>query len=427
MAPDPRRSYPPATSSLHPTEPTTVSRTSSIFPYSTARPPTNYSQQSWLPRNIPPVPPPHVPARGESQDGQDPFGGIVEEDEDDMERETPLYARSDWDGQNDDSDGSETTGGTTTGTDTAWSRSSFALTTAPPRQNGTGLGEIREEDENSPRSGGSGGYEYAYGDGLVQSPGMMSATPTSSKWGQGGAPLLTPGMRTPGTPHTPWSAVLARGNREGRDSQEIKQWGKEKRGTYTSRKSSLPSVLDLEHLTKSSKKDGGGARDPFADTPNRTTTLPDPSTFPIPLTPPDGGSGDGGGQSTTNLMTPGAHQKLGRMSVAPARYTLPGQSSSPSRSLPHSTNGSSIPGSLTKVGQVGMVGGNGVKRTYLAYRPFITAGLCLIAALLLTISLQNTQGPVGRYVVVKQGAFSVSPSGVGDVALGVNGWCPLTG
>jgi hypothetical protein len=104
-------SYPSATFPRTPTD-----RASSIFPYSTARPPTNYSAQSWVaPRNAPAPTHAHVPLisarpyRGSAASGAGRASLVSRSDSDSStdssqtsgseegdSRETPIYARSDW-------------------------------------------------------------------------------------------------------------------------------------------------------------------------------------------------------------------------------------------------------------------------------------------------------------------------------------------
>jgi hypothetical protein len=175
-------------------------------------------------------------------------------------------------------------------------------------------------------------------------------------------------------------------------------------GSYDSlRKSTLPSVLELEHLTKGSKKkkrksknkNKRNSQDPFAEN----------------LSP--------------DLMTPAAQQRLGRMSVAPARYRDEDALGLPQEKRPR---GSRSPDSSTKrMAAVPVKTIGGMSRFYQTWRPFVNPGLGLVSALLLTISLQNNPGPLSRYLKVPGGTFTVTPRGVTDVGLGVNGWCPLTG
>jgi hypothetical protein len=172
------------------------------------------------------------------------------------------------------------------------------------------------------------------------------------------------------------------------------------------------------------------------------------------------------------LLTPAAHQRLGRMSVAPARYTLPpsaghghigargispGDSASPKSA---ESNPYAPPGGLRfqqdqmptpsktkkkkkgirilKKGLItpamrtqdqGFLANMRVSefgRTYMAYRPFITPALLLTSAMLLTLAMQPG-GTLGTFVAVENGGFGgkVHDGMMGKVGLGISGWCQL--
>ena len=316
--------------------------TSSIFPYSTARPPTNYSAQSWLPQN--PQPPP-VPTSTDSRVPADenPFGGMEEEEEElEDPRETPLYARSDWEGDQ------ET--GPISGTGTAWSRSSFAgMTTAAPTAAFGGLEEIREVHDEEEEL-------------IVEDPAHAGRILSPER------PIST-GMRQRLTGHAS--------------------------------EASLPSVIDLEDLKLSS-----AVANPFADPvvePNRrrTSYLPEPTpNLQIERASPD-------------FMSPAAHEKLGRMSVAPARYTLPPVQ----RDV--STNGS---GDQASSLSLPVSFGSKAHQYFYTYRPFINTLLSFICVIFLTLAVQ-TSGTVSTIVIVQPGAFSVDAANGATVGLGAFGWC----
>lgn len=389
-----RVSDPPRAGTLHPTSPTATNdrstRASSIFPYSTARPPTNYSEQSWLPpKDAPPVPPralslPESPAYSPYGDGAD---------------ETPSYARPDWDQER--SPATETS---------AYSRSSFAgMTTAPPttafRLNT--LGDIQEEEEDRQSDGtrmsGQNG-DWGVG-GLVASPGAMTATPARSVFGDhhrvkasdAGVVTRRESDYRLGYVNSPGELTPASRGSNGRDS---------------ARKSTLPSVLDLEHLTQTR------GEDPFADgaTHRRPYEQQTPSHnadgFEHNATPLMGQS--------PKLMSPAAQQRLGRMSVATARYTA-----NRKKQISGLFDDGHTRSDGRDLADLPLKGASGAARFYLTWRIFIAPALCLTAALLVTISLQNNPGTVSRYVSVPSGVFTKSPSGVGEVGLGANGWCPL--
>lgn len=339
-------SHPPPSPDLpSPTNPRDT-HASSIFPYSTARPPTNYSDQSWVPpKPAPPVPPRH-PSRALSN--ENPFGGI-EEDEEELEdsRDTPLYARSDWEDEE------------RTATGTAWSRSSYAgMTTGAPKSAFAGLDEIVEEDDE-----------------IFEEAQIMP-------------PAVVPPQEQGLAPRQPPSAGSSM----------------RKRFTGHTDRSTLPSVLDLEHLTATAP-----AVDPFADPKNtnrarrRTSYLPEPTPDPEAF------------RASPDLLTPAAHQRLGRMSVAPARYTLPAARKDSDTSVP-------VPKSQSPVLTAPFSGWSKVRRLFQAYRPFVNAELTLISAILLIMSRQNGSG-LSNVVAVAAGAFSVDAANGAEVGLGAVGWC----
>ena len=307
--------------------------------------------------------------------------------------ETPLYARSDWDATTDG-------GGVTPGRTprkahddeleteaSAWSRSSFAgMTTGVPftgRRTNT-LGDILEEgheDEYAPHTAQSAQTGW-YGEEMVMSPGAMTATPRTAP--------------------SPYSAYDPQTRQSGYTEQ---------------RKSTLPSVLELEDLVKGNQagESERGARQRAA---YQAQPTPDHLgyTYDYDAAAPDRLA------SGMEIMTPDAHQRLGRMSVAPARnqddqdeyWNEKDVSQEGQRNLAQDVKSA-------------MAGRSGVVKGYLIYRPFISTILTIVAALLVTISLQNNPGKISRYIVLKDGSFAVYPSGVGDVGLGANGWCQVNG
>lgn len=413
-----RRSDPSSTpASFYPTSPTVsrdsrATRASSLFPYS--RPTTEYSTQSWVPAA------PILQSRRRPPSNR---SSVESSEAGTLEGETPLYARSDWD---DDEDPPKTDG-------SAYSRSSLGMTTAPL---GTGrrantLGDIQEEEEEYSLTDGStprNGAAWGAGE-MVMSPNSIGADPltarstlsylqesppprhkerqrsTGDPWGAGDM-VNSPGeMSVPGTATAMLPTQFGNGmimspglmTPYTADGTHIayRDGSQDAMGKYEdNRKSTLPSVLDLKHLTKGMKPQQRG-EDPFADT------------------------------NSPNLMSPNAQQRLGRMSVAPARYMddkQDGPDEKRARGLmsPGEGAGSKIAAVPTKT-----IGGT--SRFYQTWRPFINPTLALASALVLTISLQNNPGPMSRYLKVPAGAFAIAPRGVGDVGLGVNGWCPLTG
>lgn len=439
-----RRSFPPS-SPQFPSSPTATrtTRASSIFPYSTARPPTNYSTQSWLPQNQPPVPAASRPSQPVRADSNNPFGGLRDDDESTVadrgarraetyigdEGETPLYARSDWDGSE------HTPIPTGQATESIYSRSSYAgMTTAPITsrgRTGTNLDKIYEDDEASLASSTSQGRlissrDNYFSNGLVQSPGAMTASPRTASYTLGYGLTQSPGLMSAPikTPTTPWTPSV--GNHGSRRKSRSSKSRSEVQGHV--RRSTLPSVLDLEHFAGG--KPRRGSVNPFGDEHGvsgaRQRISYRGETTPTLFNDPRGDVNGMDGASSPNLMTPAAQQRLGRMSVAPARYTLPPRGESRGSVL--SANEQDDTSGLAKLGAgVETVGKKGIARTSLAYSPFITAGLSLAAALLLTISLQNDPGTLSQYILVAPGGFAVSPNGVGSVGLGPSGWCDMSG
>lgn len=407
----------PPPSSLYPASPAARgSRSSSIFPYSLARPPTNYSQHSWVNPDIPPIPSTNG-QRYSRPPPEIPLGGTEEEDEEQLEGETPLYARSDWDESNRSTVGTD---------DSAYSRSSFAgLTTAPPTTawRANTLGDIREEEEYTAESAEgegrvvNGGWGYGE-DRLMMSPGAMTATPrtnvsgqaqsqTHGQWVDNGL-TMSPGAMT-ATPQTAMYGANGLTMSPGAITPKTQ-------GRYESvRRSTLPSVVELGHLT-------GHKQDPFADPSGTTHRRGYGQQTPVHTVSQSPGAGlSPRAINSPRLLSPGEQQKLGRMSVATARY-LDNTSSRAKKAPPFDPyEMSDDVAALPKRGVTGSL------RFYSTWRPFIVAALSLVSALLLTISLQNNPGPVSRYIIVPSRGFSKSPSNVGDIGLGVNGWCPLSG
>ena len=441
---NPRRvSDPPVSTSTYPASLSArASRSSSIFPYSLGRPPTNYSQQSWVNPEAPPVPDEHT--RGHLRPPESPFDGIAEEDEEQLEAETPLYARSDWD---------ESIRSPIDTDASAYSRSSFAgLTTAPPttapRTNT--LGDIREEDEYilGEDEDGRGGWGFGGGQ-MMSSPGAMTATPRTATSGQQRGQWATDGLTmSPGAITS--SPYTGQAQEYGRAAQA--QWAEngltsspgaisatprkavfgqtdlttspggitpatQDRSKYESlRRSTLPSVLELEHLTRSKQ-------DPFPDPGGASLRGGYGQATPVHTVGQSPGADSSSPRSARSprLLSPAAHEKLGRMSVATARYSeATGRHKKKHLAFKETEGGSNL-------AELPVKGVSGLRRFYLTWRPFIVATLTLVSALLLTISLQNNPGPVSRYIIVPADAFVKSPSNIGQVGLGVNGWCPLDG
>jgi hypothetical protein len=452
-----KRNVQPA-SSIYPPTPASErgTRTSSIFPYSVARPPTGYTSPPA--RGVPQfdmnLSPPH----------QDPFDD--EEDEVPIDtRETPLYARSDWGG--------------TTGVGTAFDRSAFPstepLALPPPR-----ITPNDESEAGAPKTIWSRS-SYHPDDNPLAQPQMQGLNDDNNDLYTGQAPTTawtrssyqasppprlsqlvhqplpaTPsrparnparksvkkntyhgGLKSAGTRHqsqlvditemsedshsrsshvipieqndNPFSPAFATAPTHVQQpiSKPLSGYGKKHH------RSTLPSILDLEHLA---------ARPHKLDTRPRSAGALDPPR-------PDF---DRMGAESPRLLTPEAHNRLGRMSVATARYTSPSRgNTSRSGSNPRSSNQdstvsvSSAIRSLKKpVGWFGNIKNLGVVRWYMTWRMFINAGHVLMGALLLTIALADPGSGLGYLVQIKEGGLAGMPAD-GGFGLGVNEWCQL--
>ena len=400
---------PPDTGSLYPVSPTSRgTRASSVFPYSIARPPTNY-----------------MPRHGR----RDTKGTDIED-----EGETPMYARSDWDDDEPERGGVE--GGPTAGT--SWSRSSYAGAYTAQLTNATGftapLDQIREQDESP--------VMLDYGE-VTQSPAPVTAssmaTPLSARLRE--SPRSFKGFKCQSSFRSPRSARHRKrsGSRSTTSTYTAKPGHTDPFAPHSkelARRSTLPSVIELENLTGplhlKTKNDN-----PFADpdphalrqrAPYHPQETPAQGAFDPRSFSPSAGSMD--------LMTPAAQERLGRMSVAPARYSVSPQPSSSRKSKSRQSNDrgatplSNLPGRLTpnlNPKNLSKWGSNTVIRGYLIWRPFINATLSLLCALLLTFTLQMSTSSVSRVMKVQPGVFNRSVGVGATVGLGVNGWCQITG
>lgn len=491
-------------SSVYPSTPGSGrgTRASSIFPYSVARPPTDF---------VPPAIP--VPDSGRSEstlkrpgppairvDRDDPFRDDPNDEEEPIldTRETPLYARSDW--------------GATTGTRTAWSRTSY-----PDFKDEIGRREeVMTEGGDGPKTIWSrssytsdrslspppplpAAKAERQVDGLrdpyIHEPGTawsqesyrarasrLSATTTTAP--TRGSTTLPPTHMIPlagGTGkksrqsvvNTHYSSALkSAGSRKPSQLVDITEMSEDShshshassdevrpmttgsvmmhRGgpgdeaenpfspmfakTITSparrptspgkqaghhHRSTLPSILDLEQLAARPKV---AHRPHSAGPPNMADSLERPR---FALGRP--------GTDSPRLLTPEAQNKLGRMSVATARYSLPpnregGRTrSNPSRtSEPHSTASkhSAIHSLKATASGWRRFKEMGAVKWYRTWRPFITAIHALLAALLLTIALADQSSGLGWVIKIQQGGLATMPA-VGGFGLGVSGWCQL--
>ncbi|WVQ80424.1 hypothetical protein IAT38_002529 [Cryptococcus sp. DSM 104549] len=418
---DSQSSYPPTTAL--PTLPTSPFRrrpdtaytdnpADQPFQYSTAGPPTGYSEldTAWSQpsrhlatrRGGGDSPVPLVPRiqKGEplsaKEREENPFGGVEESD---GEYTGDLYQRSDW--------------GDPPTTATGWSHSSWAGPTTAGTRN---LDGIKEDEEwipplpgmgrlSAPAEGvgydarGGAGPKYAYDQGMVMdSPGEM-----------------TPGVYKDRMPAASQTGGMYRG---------------ETQPEMIERRSTLPSVLDLDHLDRLSKPVPAQLPlhtnpDPFAD-PSNASAPRQRASYAAQPTPDMGGlphqeiytyRGSGG---SAKLLSPEAHARLGRMSVAPARYTLPPQRTPRNRALRFPTS-PSLPIPTKHL--------SAPYKFYLTYRPFLSPVMALGCALLLTVASGVSTSVVSGFVRIGNGVFTGSQgggNGAGDgVGLGAWGWCQL--
>jgi hypothetical protein len=420
-------SYPSATFPRTPTD-----RASSIFPYSTVRPPTNYSAQSWVaPRNAPAHA--HVPlisARPYRGSGASQASLVSRSDSDSStdssetsgseggdSRETPLYARSDWG----ESEYPATAGGRgsrrwSAGSPsrrdsgrwkeekTAWTQSSWF----GPR---TGeLHQIREDDEDEEAEGGGESHVHSEGyDGYEEVDLDEGRREQEEGYCWTGDMVASP-MSLPAKSMTsrPQSSFVQLSH----DHQPLKD---------ASRRMTIPSVLSLGQLLgKPPSAPNRMPTNPFDDPPSHLIqeTRAGPAlrhSYTAQATPGGPLSQSPSDTSGAELMSPEAQQRLGRMSVAKPRYSIP--------ALGH-VGRSRSKGMASVVSQPR--GGAGIKhsglgRVYRIYRPFVRVGITTLAAMLVTVAV-STGKTLGGFVKLQQGALAVMPV-QGDVTLGVTEWC----
>lgn len=450
--------YPPKSAlALSPSYPRPPSGTSDFdnedrpFQYSTAGPPTVYSELETVwsqpshmqPRSagfpVPPLPVPG-PSKNNVISPESPLDGI-EDDEDYKEDDVDdLYHRSDWEEEPKTSA-------------TGWSRSSWA----GPTTGGTHLthfsklGGIMEDEEEwippvptitpnqlmpqrpsaPPESVRYGGVEYAVDQGeVMDSPGEM-----------------TPAAYRDRDRNIMPSMIGARMDNDDEAPRDL---------SMAQRQSTLTSILDLDHLVKKPAAPPAvndeqhifnsyqtqphfQSQDPFADSPTDDAPQDDQgltrhrSPYAAQTTPDltktyNRGHGPGLG-SSPKLLTPEAHQKLGRMSVATARYTIPPQRN-PGKVLGLPFHNSRWLKCDDDNGLPPLLSLSAPRRFYLTYRVFILPLLTLTCALILTMCNTTSSSSLSGFVKIGNGVFQGaqggSGTGTGDgAALGVWGWCVL--
>lgn len=198
-------------------------------------------------------------------------------------------------------------------------------------------------------------------------------------------------------------------------------------------RSTLPSILDLEDLAARPRL-SPSQRPHSADNAPRTGLGSGLKTgYSVDSLEPPRGFGGRAGTDSPRLLTPEAQNRLGRMSVATARYSLPPKlrSGNPSRGSgsekprTHSTAALAAARSLKKPAgwwknftQMGMV------KWYRTWRPFITALHTLMAALLLTTAMADQNSGLGWLIKIQAGGLATMPA-TGGFGLGITGWCQL--
>jgi len=483
-----KRNVQPA-SSIYPPTPASErgTRTSSIFPYSVARPPTGYTSP----------PAPHFDMNLVSPPTANPF----EEDEEEIPidtRETPMYARSDW--------------GATTGVGTAFSRSTF------PENNGQGPDQLAipplplaNDDDGTSEIGAPktiwsrSSYHPDDDDNEellpppIVGPGLERGHTMDDVY-TGQAPT-TAWTRSSYAPTIPFSPIVNQPlpptpSRPARNPARPKSNSRQSKNRYTGpagrNQSQLVDITELSedsHSTRSHSQTFGHDRLSVDVVPIQQPDNPFSPAFatahqnqPIPRSAPL--SGDAGkklqhrstlpsildlehlaarprtllhsqslrrprsagdvldppqvpfnrmGAESPRLLTPEAQNRLGRMSVATARYSAPPSRgtntsrSNPSRSSnPDSTiSRTSVIRSLQKPASwLSNIRNTKVVRWYRTWRDFINAGHVLGAALLLTIALADPASGLGYIVKIKKGGLASMPAD-GGFGLGVSGWCQL--
>lgn len=381
------------------------------------------------------------------------------------ERETPLYARSDWGGSDVGASAAghsasgrrsllpsasvrssrrrdATRRGDTDGEEydadekwreksTAWTQSSWA---GPRTDDLRTVPEGPEEDElaytGTPQQVAYDGPALA---GARTEGGKRRSKPlpdTSNKRQTvfGGALMASPGMMSDiGTARDPTTAMSGRYSLQYTAGPGASQYGEYDRRPRWE----LPSVFSLGQLQHTAAKMEHA--DPFHDRhatgPGGMQQRQQYSAAPTPgLDAPNAFVDDGQtvplevgilDAQDAALMTPEAQQRLGRMSVAPARYSLSGDSLGPSLGQDRRK-----PDHMHQVDDQSFWAkpfGKGL----LTYRPHLNALASILAACLLTVCLTGYKG-LGGLIEIKSGGFGYmrSESGAG-ASLGISGWCEI--
>ncbi|WWD22346.1 hypothetical protein CI109_106837 [Kwoniella shandongensis] len=501
-----RSSYPSPRALLSPPD-----RSSLPFQYSTARPPTGYSdietawsQPSHVGGMIPPASPaPPLPqARASILRRQpaeifrdvDPFSEPEEVGGDGQSAYTgTLYQRSDW-GDGDDDPRTGITRGNSTGSSSSWAGPRSARTS----RGGEVLPQIAENETWSPigpQTTSPLPLTPAVREGPATAEARQRVSSPSSMGGEEGvdveyaydqiAIMESPSEMTPAIgASAQYRVSVESGGVAVRDS---------------GRKSTLPSVLDLEQLSKPRTMGQVSPRqvmreatptneyDPFADPlipQNHTVNHKDhrdpsqaygskrdrainpqsdysshnaapnlPSSYFYSHSPGLGSGPSSGNQTDSpKLISPEAQERLGRMSVAPARYSLPpsrkrrmkggkqklgrgfglglGGSSNEEGTPSQTSNDNSKSHEKTaapakRKSLLDRIRSSKIAKLHATYLPFLNPLNTLSSALMLTIATTSGGGSgMSEVVKVGKGVFEISRAGEGrDVGLGVGGWC----
>nr|ODN86635.1 hypothetical protein L203_03882 [Cryptococcus depauperatus CBS 7841] len=316
------------------------------FQYSTAGPPTVYSQidTSWSQPSQYPTQTP-APGRGSIPPLPSPPPNATatpnKDDQDD------LYHRSDWEEEPKTSA-------------TGWSHSSWA---GPTTQMSGRLSVLKEDEEWNPPTTAPPYHQVEYvldQNGIMDSPGEM-----------------TPGFVARDSLASPAQPL--------------------------GRPATLPSILELDHLTQPP------VPKPFPSTPPTANPFVDPNH-----TYKSNSSG------SPKLISTEAQQRLGRMSMATARYTLPPQRERGLKFPFKQSSADTLPPLLAR---------SAPGRYYLTYRPFILPLLTLTCALTLTVASSSAPSSVGMFVQVAKGVFKGAEGGGNgagsEIGLGAWGWCQI--
>lgn len=238
----------------------------------------------------------------------------------------------------------------------------------------------------------------------------------------GGALMASPGMMSDiGTARAPPTAMTGRYSLQYTAGPGTSQYGEDQRRP----RSELPSVFSLGQLRHTAAK--MDHVDPFHDVHasgpegmqqrRRYSAAPTPGFNAVDAFPADQAVPLGAEDAA--LMSPEAQQRLGRMSVAPARYPVSG---GPESGVPGQSDRK--PDHMHQVDDQSFWAkpfGKGL----LIYRPHLDALASVLAACLLTVCLTGYKG-LGGLIEIKSSGFGYMRSKAGaGASLGISGWCEV--